>query len=306
MTIDQQSYPAEDPALILWPAGINRPWRDLIDIATRARMDGISLSPLTLRDVEKDKDGSAGFGERLAAAGLHVSHLDGVSSWAPERHPDRDDPAYGLVHPLFDFSVGELLDLAGKFNIRSVAAVGAFSKGAIGFDEICRSFADFCDQAKAQDIWVDLEFIPHWGIPDLPAAWRLLSAVDKDNCGILVDNWHLQKGSADFEADMALLDEIPGRFLRALQLCDDTVEMRETTTFGELIKHGRGFPGEGELAVDRVLTSLLKKGGLKCVGAEPFSAELADLSADEIALRTDRSVRGALATAYEGLRSTCA
>lgn len=285
------------PALVLWPAGMNRPWQELLEIASSARMDAISLSPPILDTIEAQGLTPLGLAERLAEAGLVLSHLDGVSSWATNPHPDPDDDGYALTHALFDYPIGRLLDMADTFGMKAVAAVGAFSKGTTGFDEICRSFADFCDRAKTHDIRVDLEFIPHWGIPDLPAAWKIVSAVNRDNCGILVDTWHLQKGSRDFEADMALLETIPGHILSTVQLCDDQVAMREDTTFQELIRHGRSFPGEGELAIVRILATIARKGGLTSIGPEPFSADLATLPVADIARRADQSTRHALVAA---------
>jgi sugar phosphate isomerase/epimerase len=159
------------------------------------------------------------------------------------------------------------------------------------------SFGNFCDRAKSRGLRVDLEFIPFWGIRDLTTAWHIVRTADRENSGVLVDTWHMQKGSTDFTHDIALLQTIPGERLVSVRLCDARIEPQAGTLLDEIIEVGRGFPGEGELAIDLMLGIILGKGGLRDVGPEILSPSLASLAPTEIGARAGNSTRQAIARA---------
>src|SRR5262249_31545627 len=139
-------------------------------------------------------------------AGVTLSHMDGVSSWAPIWY--QADPL-PHIKARFDYSSERCLDFAEALGLRAILAAGSFDRDALAPDVLVRAFADFCDAAGRRDMRVDLEFVPFWGIPDLPAAWDIVGAADRPNGGILVDTWHMAKGSTDIERDLALLASLP-------------------------------------------------------------------------------------------------
>jgi sugar phosphate isomerase/epimerase len=175
-------------------------------------------------------------------------------------------------------SVQEALELGQALGVRSAVAVGAFDQGSIGLDMLVRSYATFCDTARAHNIDVDLEFIPLWGIRELPMAWDIVKQANPNNTGIVVDTWHMQMGSSDFERDVSLLKEIPGKFLKHVQLAD--ADLPTETRFLAAQVMLRKFPGDGRLDISRMLSIVDAKGSLKSAGPEVVGVAVDGLSLD--------------------------
>jgi sugar phosphate isomerase/epimerase len=79
--------------------------------------------------------------------------------------------------------------------MNAILATGAFGPVAFSSDDLAASFAAFCDRAADRSLPVELEFVPFWGIPDLATAWRIVSTADQPNGTLMIDSWHLLKGS---------------------------------------------------------------------------------------------------------------
>lgn len=249
----------------------------------------MAISPLTISELFASGRSAADIMEAAAASGVTLAQLDGVSSWAPIWHPASWP---GGARKRFDFSAEQNLDMASALGLDSVLLAGAFDPGALELDVLVESFGVFCDAARDRGMRVELEFVPFWGIPDLPAAWDIVQLADRPESGLLVDTWHLQKGTADFERDLALLETIPPQRLANIQLADATLESASDTVFGE--NRFRRFPGDGELAIDRVVSIIAGKGGLRRVGAEIFGAEIDQLTNAQAGERCASSTRDVL------------
>ena len=146
-------------------------------------------------------------------------------------------------------------------------------------------FGRLCDRAERQGLWVDLEFMPFWGLPDLAGAWAIVDGVKRKNAGIMVDTWHFSKGNPDFE----LLRSLPGEPFVSVQVADAMNRQRGATLFEDTVRY-REFPGEGELPVIEILKILYEKGHLRQIGPEVFSDQADSLSPSAAGKRSAASL----------------
>jgi sugar phosphate isomerase/epimerase len=186
-----------------------------------------------------------------------------------------------------NYSPAQVLDLAETAGIKAIVAAGAFDTGAVPPDELVASFAAFCDTAAGRGMRVELEFVPPWGIPDLELAWRIVRQANRRNGTLMIDTWHLLKGSADPAAALAVLETIPGGKLTGLQLADALIAPQAATPWAE--KQFRRFPGDGELDLTGIALLLLRKGGLLDAGTEVFGQAIDDLDPAQAGMRAAAS-----------------
>jgi sugar phosphate isomerase/epimerase len=192
----------------------------------------------------------------------------------------------------FDFSKDEVLDMASAIGAQTILAFPAYEYGTVKLDEAVEGFASLCDQADQHGLWVDLEFVPMLGLPNLADAWDVIRLADRPNSGIMLDTWHFARGNADLN----LLREIPGERLRAVQLADGTAEPHGGSLFDDCLRF-REFPGDGELPIIEPLRIIDEKGFLRSIGPEVFSDTADTLSARDAGRRSGESLRSALAKA---------
>src|SRR5258708_7195288 len=194
-------------------------------------------------------------------------------------------------------NIADLLSQADDLGISSAVAVGAFDEGTVPLDELVDCYAKFCDAAKTHRIDVHLEFIPLWGIRELPMAWEIVKTADRGSSGIVVDTWHLQQGSSNFERDLSLLETIPGRYLRDVQLADANLIEAGHSLMDEIML--RQFPGDCVVDNSRILSLVAKAGGLRSVGPEVVGVALEGLSQEQIGDRSGATTRGAISRARD-------
>jgi len=205
--------------------------------------------------------------------GVELRYLDSLTDWAPIRVPREVNPA---LRERFDMSMDESFEIIDALELKSILAVAGYDLGSVPEDVLIEGFARMCDRAASAGLWVDLEFMPFWGLPDLATAWRIVNGANRPNSGIMVDTWHFSKGNFDLD----LLKSIPGERLVSVQIADALKRQRGATLFEDTVRY-RMFPGEGELPVVEVLHVLQQKGQLRSVGPEVFSDEADLLSPEE-------------------------
>ena len=130
---------------------------------------------------------------------------------------------------------------------------------------------------------VHLEFIPFTIVRTLRIAWDLVRAADRPNGGLVFDTWHFFRGEPDFE----VLAGIPGDRIFQVQLDDAPAvpsgPLREET-------QRRLLPGDGALDLVAAIRALDRIGGLRRVGPEVISPDLAALPIlDAATLAMDRT-----------------
>jgi sugar phosphate isomerase/epimerase len=244
-SVDLASAEASAFELVFWPGSLYSAGFDgLLQAAAAGGYDRMAVSPLMLDQLLTAGETAEAILRAAQASGVTLSDLDGMSSWAPLWFASDLTPA---LRDRFNFPAARCLELAAEFQLDSIVAVGLFDLGALNLELLTDTFGTFCDAAAGHEIRVELEFVPYWGIPDLTAAWKIVQGAGRGNSGIMIDTWHFQKGSRDFEADLALLRTIPGRYLTSIQLADGAVTPEADSLRGEGTL--RRFPGDGELAL---------------------------------------------------------
>jgi sugar phosphate isomerase/epimerase len=261
------------PELIFWPGSLPGGYTATLQAAQAGQFTAVAVSPLTIRQLLDSGHDSAAIRAEAGRHGVRLAQLDGATSWAPARYAGHMPDA---LKARFDFSGTQVLDLATAAGMDSILAAGAFDPGTFPVDDLAASFAAFCDQAAGRSLRVELEFVPFWGIRDLATAWEIVRTADRPNGTLMIDSWHLLKGSADPAAALKLLAEIPGDKLTGLQLADALQASQADTVYAE--GRLRRFPGQGELPLADLTRTLIAKRGLIRVGAEVFGEAIDALS----------------------------
>jgi sugar phosphate isomerase/epimerase len=116
---------------------------------------------------------------------------------------------------------------------------------------------------------------------------------------LLIDTWHLHKGSENFERDMDLLESLPDWAVTGVQLADAAPARQDANLYAE--GRLRLFPGDGEIDVTRILSAIAAKGALRHVGTELFGDAIDTLSNEEAGRRSGDVTRDALRRATHGV-----
>lgn len=219
-------------------------------------------------------------------AGAPLRYLDSLTDWAPIRTPTE---CSADLRARFDVPTDYCFRMCEKLGLNSILAVAGFDPGRCELSQLIDGFGKLCDRAKGEGYWIDLEFMPFWGMPKLSDAWAILKGADPDNAGILVDVWHFSKGA--YELD--LLRSIPGKYLRGMQIDDGVMRQVGSSLFDDTSNH-RNFPGEGEMAVVEIISMIAAKGHLAHVGPEVFSLEADALSPVDVGRRCGDTTRDVL------------
>ena len=106
-------------------------------------------------------------------------------------------------------------------------------------DVVAERLARLADAATAHGLMVALEFMPWTDIADAVAAWELVQIVDHRAVGILVDAWHVYRGSGDVDQ----LRRIPVDKIIAVHITDADADV--VGTLQEDTYTRRRIPGEG-------------------------------------------------------------
>lgn len=293
--------PADNPApdrqldLVFWPVGHTAlDLRDHLAIARAGGFDSLAIAPNRAKALMKQGFTAANLVDMAAEQGLRYSQLDGIATWVEHWRATRGDSELNAwIESLFDIDLTEALEIGAALGATAAVAVPFFDEGSIPYPQVVEDFGRFCDIAARYGIEIHIEFIPFWGVPDLPGAAAIVAAADRGNAGIVVDTWHLQKGSRDFPRDMELLRTLPGRWLKHVQLADADRAAHAETLAGDVMF--RKFPGEGELALAEMVAIIAAKGGLASIGPEVVNAGLAGMPLAEIGEQAGRTTRNLLA-----------
>jgi sugar phosphate isomerase/epimerase len=275
---------------LFWAGGLARDYTSLLEIAAAGDFEHMTIKPFMISQLLSSGRTAEDIVAEARANKVTLTAMDGVSSWAPLWYPADSLPH---IKARLDFPAKECLDLAEAVGLQSILVAGVFDRGALPSDVLIKSFGDFCDEAAKRQMRVDLEFIPFWGIPDLPTAWEIVRQANRPNGGILVDTWHLQKGSTDFEHDLQLLASIPRGVIQSIQIGDAKLKPQADSLREEI--RFRLFPGDGELANDRILKVLATTGGIRWIGPEVFGAAINDLSNIDAGRRSKTSLQSVIA-----------
>jgi sugar phosphate isomerase/epimerase len=272
---------------VFWPAPVRRySFREHLTAAEAGGFNSLAVAPEAYRQAISSGLSAKDMVAMASDKGVALRHLDTLTDWAPVRVPSEIDAG---LRSRFDVSADECFAICEALGLETILAVAGYDEGAIPLEVLVEGFGRLCDRAAQNGLWVDLEFMPFWGLPDLATAWAIVAAAQRKNAGIMVDTWHFSKGNPDF----ALLKSLPGECLVSVQVADALQAQQGATLFEDTVRF-RKFPGEGELPIAEILAILHKKGHLRRIGPEVFSDEADALPPEIAGKRSAESLRRVL------------
>jgi sugar phosphate isomerase/epimerase len=221
-------------------------------------------------------------------AGVRLMTLDPYTRWLPRWTPPTKTRFERLEW--VSFEEDEFFAIVEALGLETITVNEAFG-AHYELDEMIEAFAAVCDRAARSGVRAHLEFTPFSAIPDLDTAWRIVSAADRANGGLVFDTWHYLRGARDD----ALLEQIPGDRIFVVQISDAAAEP-VGSLLNDTLNH-RLMPGEGDFDLAGVLPIVARKDGVGAPGIEVLSQELWQLEPAEIGRRSREGLRSALALA---------
>ena len=267
--------PAGPDGYTLWAGtvGFTSPLAERFAAAAATGCREATLSPPDVLRAAQDGTAAAEIGRQARDLGLDLV-VDPVMNWYPDREPSPSRFA--------GVSTDDALRICEALGVTSLSAIATASSD-VPVPDLAGYFGRLCDRAAGFGARVHLEFIPFTIVRTLRIAWDLVRAADRPNGGLVFDTWHFFRGEPDFE----VLAGIPGDRIFQVQLDDAPAvpsgPLREET-------QRRLLPGDGALDLVAAIRALNRIGGLRRVGPEVISPDLAALPIlDAATLAMDRT-----------------
>jgi sugar phosphate isomerase/epimerase len=267
--------PAGPDGYTLWAGtvGFTSPLAERFAAAAATGCREATLSPPDVLRAAEDGTAAAEIGRQARDLGLDLV-VDPVMNWYPDREPSPSRFA--------GVSTDDALRICEALGVTSLSAIATASSD-VPVPDLAGYFGRLCDRAAGFGARVHLEFIPFTIVRTLRIAWDLVRVADRPNGGLVFDTWHFFRGEPDFE----VLAGIPGDRIFCVQLDDAPAvpsgPLREET------QH-RLLPGDGALDLVAAIRALDRIGGLRRVGPEVISPDLAALPIlDAATLAMDRT-----------------
>src|SRR5580698_8978077 len=269
----------------LWAGtvGFTSPLAERFAAAAATGCRQATLSPPDVLRAAADGMTAAEIGRQARDLGLDLV-IDPVMNWYPDREPSPSRFA--------GVSTDEALRMCEALGVTSLSAIATASSD-VPVPELAGYFGGLCDRAAGFGARVHLECIPFTIVRTLRIAWDLVRAAARPNGGLVFDTWHFFRGEPDFD----VLAGIPGDRIFCVQL-DDAAAVPQGSLREETSR--RLLPGDGALDLIAAVQALHRIGGLRWVGPEVISPELAAMPVlDAATLAMDRT-RAIVAAALAG------
>lgn len=114
-----------------------------------------------------------------------------------------------------------------------------------------RNFKDFCDMAQNYGVKVAIEFVPVFKVSNILQAYKIVESAHKDNGGILVDTFHVFKGTSTLDD----LDYIPIEKIFLVHMCD-CPHLSSNIDFISQARNYRVFPGQGVFPLRKFISKM--------------------------------------------------
>ncbi|MGH9573071.1 MAG: sugar phosphate isomerase/epimerase family protein [Candidatus Acidiferrales bacterium] len=141
------------------------------------------------------------------------------------------------------------LEAAAELGIRQVVSSVWTTNRAYAIDSLGR----LCDLGAKIGMTINLEFVTWAAVRTLRDAVEMIQAVNKPNCGLLVDTLHFSRSQVSLED----LRTIPDSWFNIVHLCDAPPEIPSTKE--ELIytaREARLDPGQGGIDLAAILNRI--------------------------------------------------
>jgi sugar phosphate isomerase/epimerase len=234
-------------------------FRDRCEEAARAGFSGIGIWHADLEHVLETRP----LGEMkqiLDDNGLEYLELEFLSDWFLDAGDERRKAADARRRLLLEASAA-----LGAHHIK----VGNLTGAPCTLGQVTEEFAALCAAAAqhttARVVYEFMPFDPN--VNSVDSVLAVVAGAGAGNGGVAIDTWHLGK----LRIPPGDLGRIPREYLAWIELSDGQRENMPDLS-DETLNH-RQLPGEGELAVDRYVSS-----GFSCGYGGPWGVEV--LSAD--------------------------
>lgn len=212
-----------------------------------------------------------------ASHGLRIVEIEAARGWSTAT------PAEGAL------MTDKCVEMAAVFGARHLTAVGAYD-GTV--EEAAAGFANLCDRAAESGTLVGLEPIPVYEAYDIASTREIVERAGRDNGGLCIDTWHLERGGRDWDQ----LESLPGELVTSIQI-DDGPELPEHDHYIEDCIWNRRLCGEGEFDLTRFVQTLDRIGATAPYSVEIISRDLAAQDPFDVARRMAETTRAAIAQA---------
>jgi sugar phosphate isomerase/epimerase len=255
---------------------------DLLRAAAAGGFDAVTVTPHMVAPYFAA--GAPSLRGLSADLGVQISVIDPLIAALPGSPAPADvAPEYRQFFAYGEAEAFAAAELTGAPTVNMAHFLGAPTERS----ELVDAIGGICERASRRGLAMALEFIPGTGVPDLPTAMAILTAVNASNSGVCLDNWHLAR-SGGTQADV---EALPAASIRVLQL-SDRIEPPPDQAY--VMMADRLIPGEGEQDVlGLAQAALTVSPGLR-VGVEVFNAALQNQSADEAARTVARATLAVL------------
>ena len=255
---------------VLWSSMLRgRPLDDRIVAAATSGYDALSVGPDDLAELRASERGPAEAARFARETGVELAIYDAVVEWYDHEPPKRPMSGTGV-------GLDQTLSACAAFGVTLVNAVAPYPTSS-PIEHVAAQFGVLCDQVSAFAAIATIEFTPYPPVASLEAGWDVVRLAARPNGKLLVDTWHLFRS----DSDPALLREIPGERIGAVQVSDGDAEL--TMALMKATVGARRLPGDGDFDLASMLDPLRESGGLTRVGPEVMTLAWGDTPTADIA-----------------------
>jgi sugar phosphate isomerase/epimerase len=231
-----------------------------------APMPGLEVSPVSLAHRIEAAAGAGFAGVGLVhhdlaayqAAGGDLGTLRGIIDYSGVKYVELEFLSDWWLpvteRAASDATMRLLLDAAdqlGAYELKIGPALDGSTYDADRYaEQLNRVAAAFTETGTA----VSLEFMPFSNVPTLAAAVDLVERTDHPNAGLMIDIWHMERGSGT----SAELAQVPVRLIKAVELNDGSAQPEGTGYEDTVLR--RRLCGEGDFAVAEFISTLRSMG----------------------------------------------
>ena len=231
---------------------------DLQSIITASGLAGFHTASMWRMHYEMAKAGGLRDGDLLqwlAEAELDVRVVEAGVEWAngaSKALAEEADALFAMAH------------IVGATHVLTVT----MNEGELDVAKTRAGLAAFADRAGDAGLSLSIEWLPWTALPTLSSAWQLIESVDRDNVGLVFDNWHWLRQPGGPQPEV--LRTIPGERLHLFQMCDAPAAangpmLEETMT-------RRLLPGEGATDWDELAQIFGEIDARPIIAPEPFNS----------------------------------
>ncbi|MDX2233499.1 MAG: sugar phosphate isomerase/epimerase family protein [Hyphomonadaceae bacterium] len=249
---------------VLWAANVRtKSLEDRLAAAQAGGFSHMSLFPIDWRTWRSGGSTASTMRAKIRDAGIRILAIDPFVQWSPGfAIPDGYEADY---RSFIDFSEDDIFRTAEEAEAEAINCVEGLG-APHPVTALVDAFGAFADRAHARGLRVTFEFMPISSVPALKDGWAIVSGADRPNAGLCFDTWHYFRSGADD----ALLRTIPGDKVFEVQLADGLTALQAPTLTEDLLRYRR-LPGEGEMDIRGVVSTLKSIGAWTSVGPEVFA-----------------------------------